>query len=316
MAPAARIVVTLHDFFAICPQEGQLLTTDGRLCNGPVLDACRRCFPGRGSTDLVLREIAVRGAFAGVDLLVSPSDFLRDRFVAAGWERERFRVVRNGIPAGPVAPQRPPPKGGRRDRFGFFGHVNRFKGPMVALDASTRLSKAEIPHELALHGGTAYQPDEFLKEFRAALDAAPDARHHGLYAAEELPARIASVDWVVMPSVWWENAPLVAMEAFRHRRPVICGGIGGMAESVRDGVDGLHFRAGDSASLAATMERAATEKGLWDRLVANIETPRFTEAAAAEHLALYRELLAGPRAAIPAPAELPPAQEPARVHGV
>jgi glycosyltransferase involved in cell wall biosynthesis len=299
VAPAAKIVVTLHDFFAICPQEGQLLTTDGRLCNGPSLDGCRRCFPGRGATDLVLRELAVRGAFAGVDLLVSPSEFLRGRFVAAGWDPTRFRVVRNGIAAGPPAPHRPLPARGRRDRFGFFGHINRFKGPMVAIDASSRLSRAGVAHEFALHGGTAYQPDEFLNDFRAALATAPDARHHGLYTADDLPARMEAVDWVVMPSVWWENAPLVAMEAFKHRRPVICGGIGGMAESVRDGVDGLHFRTGDAASLAATMERAAGEKGLWERLVANIRTPRFVPEAAEEHLQIYRGLLAPPAQAAP-----------------
>jgi glycosyltransferase involved in cell wall biosynthesis len=302
VAPAARILVTLHDFFALCPQEGQLLTTDGRLCTGPSLDACRRCFPGRGGTDLVLRDLAVRGAFSGVDLLISPSEFLRDRFVAAGWDRARFRVLRNGIAEAPPAPHRRIRPGGRRDRFGFFGHVNRFKGPMVALDASARLSQAGVAHELALHGGTAYQPDEFLSEFKAALSAAPGARHHGLYAAEDLPARMAAVDWVVMPSIWWENAPLVAMEAFRHRRPVICGGVGGMAEAVRDGVDGLHFAVGDAASLASAMERAAEEDGLWDALVAGIRPPRTTAAMAEEHLAVYRDLLAE---AVPAAPPLP-----------
>ena len=34
-------------------------------------------------------------------------------------------------------------------------------------------------------------------------------------------------------------------EAHAHGRPVICSNIGGMAEAVRDGVDGLHFPAGD-----------------------------------------------------------------------
>jgi glycosyltransferase involved in cell wall biosynthesis len=312
VAPRAKIIVTLHDFFALCPQEGQLLTTDGRLCSGPTLDACRRCFPGRGTTDLVLRELSVKGAFEGADLILSPSEFLKGRFVAAGWDEARFRVVRNGIPGGPPAPHRPLPPGGRRDRFGFFGHVNRFKGPMVALEASARLSRAGVPHELALHGGTAYQPDEFLTDFRAALDKAPAARHHGLYAADDLPQRMASVDWVVMPSVWWENAPLVAMEAFKHRRPVICGHAGGMAESVRDGVDGLHFPIGDAAALAAAMQRAAEEPGLWDRLVGNIATPRFIDDAAREHLALYEELLAAPAAPAATPEEPPATAAPRR----
>ena len=53
---------------------------------------------------------------------------------------------------------------------------------------------------------------------------------------------MSSVDWVVVPSIWWENSPLVIQEAFMHGRPVICSDIGGMAEKVNDGVDGLHFR--------------------------------------------------------------------------
>lgn len=289
VVPKAKIIVTLHDFFALCPQEGQLLTTDGRLCPGPSGDACRRCFPGRGSTDLVLREIAVRGAMAGVDLLLSPSAFLRDRFIAAGWDAGRIEVMRNGIAAGPVAAPRS--STGRRDRFGFFGHINRFKGSLVALGASAWLNRHGVEHDLALHGGTAFQADEFLGEFKAALDAAPDARHHGLYGAADMPARMAAVDWLVMPSIWWENAPLVVQEAFRHGRPVICGDVGGMAEAVRDEVDGLHFRVGDAVSLARVMRRAAEEPGLWDRLAAGIIRPHGMEDAATEHLALYRRLL-------------------------
>ncbi len=68
---------------------------------------------------------------------------------------------------------------------------------------------------------------------------------------------MAEVDWVIVPSIWWENSPLVIQEAFTYGRPVICSGIGGMAEKVTDGVNGLHFRVGDPRSLAETMRRAA-----------------------------------------------------------
>ena len=53
-----------------------------------------------------------------------------------------------------------------------------------------------------------------------------------------------SVDWVIMPSVWWENSPIVIQEAFFHGRPIISSNIGGMAEKITDDVDGLHFRVG------------------------------------------------------------------------
>jgi glycosyltransferase involved in cell wall biosynthesis len=172
-----------------------------------------------------------------------------------------------------------------------FGNINRFKGTLVALGASARLSREGVPHSLALHGGTAWQSDAFLAEFAAALAAAPEALHRGAYDAVDAGARMAGADWVVVPSVWWENAPLVVLEAFRHGRPVVCGDAGGMAEMVRDGVDGLHAPVGDPAGLAAVLRRAAEEPGLWDRLAAGIRPPPDMDDAARAHLDLYAEEL-------------------------
>ncbi|MBD0275007.1 MAG: glycosyltransferase, partial [Acetobacteraceae bacterium] len=87
------------------------------------------------------------------------------------------------------------------------------------------------------------------------------------------------------------NAPLVVLEAFRHGRPVVCGGAGGMAEMVRDGVDGLHAPIGDPAGLAAVLRRAAEEPGLWDRLAAGVRPPPDMDDAARAHLDLYADVL-------------------------
>ncbi len=81
-------------------------------------------------------------------------------------------------------------------------------------------------------------------------------------------------------------------EAFAQRRPVIARDMGGMAESVTKGIDGLTFRPGDATALADVMERALTEPKLWADLVAGIKPRRTLEDCADEHLALYRSLLA------------------------
>jgi glycosyltransferase involved in cell wall biosynthesis len=64
-----------------------------------------------------------------------------------------------------------------------------------------------------------------------------------------------------------------------------------MAEKVRDGVNGLHFKAGDIASLARTMQAAVETPGLWERLRGGIE-PVY---AMSDHVAalgeIYAELL-------------------------
>jgi glycosyltransferase involved in cell wall biosynthesis len=290
LAPQAALVVTLHDYFLLCPREGRLLTRDGRLCHGPTPDACRACMPDRGAGEIALRRAHLHGALRGVDALVAPSLFLRDRFREAGFDPA---LIRNGIAAEPAAPHRAAPDG-RRDRFALFGQLTRAKGTLVALGASALLSAQGVAHGVALHGPIPPRADDFA----AALAAAPDARHHGAYAPQHLPALMAATDWVLVPSTWWENAPLVILEAFRHRRPVICTGIGGMAELVADGVNGLHAPRDDPRGWAVTMARAIAEPGLHDRLAARIDAPRDTAALAAEYLVLYRALLAArPRAA-------------------
>lgn len=290
VAPRARLVFTAHDFFPICPQEGQLLTTEGRLCLGPSLDACQRCFPGRPGADFVMRDLQMRDVFHDFDRILVPSLFARDRYLAAGWPEAQLAFMPNGIADAPPAPHRAAPSG-RRDRFGFFGHINRFKGSLVLLNASRRLSEAGIGHQVTLHGGTAYQSESFLEEFHAALGAAPAARHIGPYTASELHRLMQQIDWVVVPSIWWENAPLVIMEAFRHRRPVICGGIGGMAEAVRDGVDGLHAPVNDPEGLARVMRRAVETEGLWEALAAGIQPPPTIAEVAERHLNFYQHAL-------------------------
>jgi glycosyltransferase involved in cell wall biosynthesis len=297
LAPQARMVFTAHDFFPLCAQEGQLLTTDGRLCPGPALDRCQRCFPGRTATDFQLRDLAVRDAFRAFDLILTPSAFARDRYISAGWAPERFAVVPNGLPEHPGGTAPAPyralvPGETRRDRFGFFGHINRYKGGLVLLQASHRLSEQGVAHRVSLHGGTAYQTDAFLEEVQAALAEAPAARMRGPYLPADQAALMAEVDWVVVPSVWWENAPLVVLEAFRHRRPVICGGVGGMAEMVRDGVDGLHAPVNDPAGLAQVLRAAIETEGLWERLVAGIRPPPTMSEVATLHMQHYRRATA------------------------
>jgi glycosyltransferase involved in cell wall biosynthesis len=286
--PNARIVMTLHDYYAMCPNDGQMVTQTGALCHAARPDACRSCFPERSLTDFKLRDLHVGRALDQIDHFIAPSRFLRDRFIASGLAADRISIVPNGFPSVEPAPSR---RSLRRDRFAFFGHINRFKGATVALEASAILSEQGVAHGLALHGGTDHQTEQTLARFAAARAKAPDARYRGGYRRADVPRLIADADWVVFPSEWWENAPLVINEAFQHWRPVICSAIGGALELVQDGVNGSHFPVGDAAALAATMQLAIEEPGLWQRLVDGITPPVGIEDSASRHLDLYRDVL-------------------------
>ncbi|HTK74233.1 MAG TPA: glycosyltransferase, partial [Gemmataceae bacterium] len=65
----------------------------------------------------------------------------------------------------------------------------------------------------------------------------------------------------------------VIHEAFQAGVPVICSDVGGMAELVSDGMDGLHFRAGDAADLRRVIRRCVSEPELLPRLGRGIRQP-------------------------------------------
>ena len=81
--PNARLIVTLHDYYAICASDGLMLTTPGQsLCNFASPDACRACFPKRRADQFVLRRLNLLLHFDLVDIFLAPSEFLRQRYIA------------------------------------------------------------------------------------------------------------------------------------------------------------------------------------------------------------------------------------------
>jgi glycosyltransferase involved in cell wall biosynthesis len=287
--PDAKIVMTLHDYYAICAHDGLMMRTKGReRCNQATPGRCNGCFPDISADRFLLRERFIKTAFAQVDRFIAPSRFIKDRLVAWGLSAESIEVVPNGRPEVAQAPHRFSADG-RRPVFGYFGNLNPWKGVPVLLKAVQRLASAGIEgFELRLHGAAPFQSEKFVGEVETLLgETEPHVRSIGSYQREDLPSLMTEVDWVVVPSIWWENAPLVIQEAFRHRRPVIASGIGGMAEAVRDGVDGLYVRPDDPVALASAMRRAIETPGLWETLVRGIETPPDMAETADRHLAVY-----------------------------
>ena len=290
LRPSAAIVVTLHDYHPICFNDGLMVRpTDGHLCTGASEDACHGCFPEIPPERFRLRQMHLLNALAAVDRFIAPTRFLLERFVDWGLERQRLELIANAVPL-PLAPAAAPDPSLCR-RFGFFGNIVPHKGVLVALEAARQLEASGAELEIVLNGGSYFPESRFRKAFEAALAAARglvvDA---GPYARDQLDARMAEVGWVIVPSVWWENAPLVILEAFRRGRPVICSGIGGMAELVQDGVDGLHVRPGDPHALAALLRRAAAAPDLWQQLRANLPEVPTIEDTVARHLRFYAAL--------------------------
>ncbi|WP_426128945.1 glycosyltransferase family 4 protein [Pararhizobium sp. PWRC1-1] len=295
--PDAAILVTFHEYLPICHNHGQMVKRpSGQLCETASPVACHGCFPDIPVSRFLKREQFTRGMLGLADAFVSPSRFLADRYTAWGIEKDKLCVIENGIAVEAAAPARalqgPNP---RRSRFAYFGQMTPFKGVDVLVDAVSRIPKelwGEDSSLMIFGGNLERQPIEFQERMNKLIaDAGPRVRFYGAYQNAEVPRLMRSVDWVVLPSVWWENSPVVIQEALLHCRPMISSDIGGMAEKVRDGKDGLHFRAGSSQDLADRIAEALSNNQIWDRLRASMRQPADHLGCAREHVKLYRGLL-------------------------
>jgi glycosyltransferase involved in cell wall biosynthesis len=269
--PEAAILYTLHEYLPICHRHGQMVRTNNdELCREATPRRCNGCFPDITPQEFHLREQFVKSHFEDVDLFIAPSRFLMDRYL--DWGIEPSRILHEDYGRHPVERVVETHRPGRRNRFGFFGQFSHYKGVTVLLRAMAMLSELEPDIRAWLHGTNLdIQPEDFQTEFAELMEKAGDSvTLAGRYEDHELPRLMEQIDWVVVPSRWWENSPLVIQEAFAHGRPVISSDIGGMAEKVLDGVNGLTFRAGDPLSLVKTMRTAVSDEGLWDKLRAGI----------------------------------------------
>jgi glycosyltransferase involved in cell wall biosynthesis len=288
--PHVPIVYTLHELLPICHRNGQMVREgSNELCTHASPARCHGCFPKIAPETFFLRERYAKSHLELVDLFIAPSHFLRQRYIEWGLPAEKIRFEDYGRHA--VAPIPDPPAGRPHNRLGFFGQFTRFKGVDVVLEAMKILTEEGEDVQLRMHGANLeYQPDAFQRQIEGLLDDTRDTvRFLGRYEHSQLGSLLAGIDWVIVPSIWWENSPLVIQEAFMYGRPVICSDIGGMAEKVRHGIDGLHFSVRDPHSLADAIRTATQTPGLWEELRANIRGAHPMD----EHLATMTEIYDG-----------------------
>jgi glycosyltransferase involved in cell wall biosynthesis len=300
LLPNVKLLFSLHDLWAICANGGLMVKTrTGQLCDRSSSAECFRCFPRRSPADFFVREQLFKLNFDLIDRFVVPSRFLKDRHVQWGLDPDRFVLLDYGFPRWPE------PKRSRRDpakpfMAAFIGQMHPHKGIDVFLRAGAeylqrKRANHSNPPELrfVIHGSMMDSlPPEFVNQIKSHLDSGREIIHYyGSYRREELPARLAGADCVVVPSTWWENSPCVIQEAFLAGIPVVCSNVGGMAEKVTDRINGLHFMVGDHFDLLSKLLELAASPSLYDRLLAGIP-PVFPDEAMAEVLQqVYDELL-------------------------
>ncbi len=325
----ARVVLTLHDFWYLCPR-GQRFTPWGHLCTEVEPWRCSPCiakkraryalnalghverFPDdehrwsrslrnplaalvRGAryvtanlhrrpilerTSFILRELNL------AELCLAPSRFLLEEYRRYGLD-SRCEFLENGVEVDWVG--RLAPREGPHDplRFGFLGSFLPSKGVDLLVEAFQEMPG---PSELHLHGTSLWDGGRMFDRLRER-NRNPRVFFHGPFVHEHLPEVLGDLDVLVVPSRWFENAPLTLDEAALSRIPVIAAGHGGMKEVVERRGNGLLFAPGDREDLLRTLLRFAGNPALWHSL----RTPKVPVCTIAEQVSAlerrYQELL-------------------------
>lgn len=324
------VVVTLNDYWLIC-HRGQLVDRDGRRCNGPEPDGCARCLSAaalatasafRAARWMRATQVPVAGAavslatrawdvltpadrtrhatiarlrhmqaaMADVTVFLAPSDTLAAHFSAFGISADRLLRCSQGIALTPFDNLHR--LHSSRLRLGFVGGLLPTKGADVLLDAIDQLPSGSVVVDLLGSDGAYHGEASFAESIKPRLGH-PSIRRLGVISHDRMPAVLADLDVLVVPSIWIENAPFIIREAFAAGVPVVASDLGGMAEMVRHNVDGVLFQAGNPDALGAALRRLVDEPGLVDRLRAAIIRPQSIEDDAAWLRTVYEKLQPG-----------------------
>ena len=321
------VAMTLNDYWLIC-HRGQLVDRDGRRCPGPFPNGCEGCLtpgilagahafragrflrslPVPGARELVrLAAQAIGGATSNdrlraatsarlrhmqaavrdVDMFLVPSRTLAEAFLPFGISPERLVRCNQGIPLQRNHSRQRGPSGVLR--VGFAGGFLPTKGLHVLLEAIDLLAPGSIVVDLLGSRASFHGEDGYATSIAGRLGH-PAIRRLGPVQHERMASIFADLDVLVVASTWIENAPFIIREAFAAGVPVVASHLGGMAEMVRHGIDGLLFPPGDAPALAAVLQRFIDDPNLRDALSAGIVRPQSIEDDAASLRTLYSRL--------------------------
>ncbi len=245
------VVMTLHDYKLICPSY-KCLNHNG---------VCDACINGNYLNAVVKRchknSVLASGIYAfeswfndlfgkyrnNISYLISPSRFLKDKVVQSGWDAEKIRYIPNCIDMDGFKPCYEP-----RDYLVYIGRLSMEKGIGTLIEAFLSLNTPRTRLFIVGEG-----PEKESLEQLSMKD--PRIVFTGYLAGTVLSEMTRLAKAVVIPSEWYENAPISLLEAFAYGKPVIGSCIGGIPEMIDDEENGFLFEPGNKDDLKETLDR-------------------------------------------------------------
>jgi len=321
----ARTVVTLHIPGVICAR-GTFMQFGKTPCSGDIArqpcTACRLQAQGvprvlgrvlarvprwvaEGLTASPLPHVAQRAFTAAqrdtdrrvwlseivttADRIVAPSTWLVDVLLRNGAPRSKVVLCRQGVDLAHVASTPAAPPIASAFKVGFVGRYDPVKGLHVLIDAAIRVP-ADLALEVHIWGAARTSAEQ---RYRQEMIRRANGNDRVIFHSEtdDLASVYRNIHVLAVPSEWLETGPLVVLEAQAAGLPIVGSNIGGIAERVTDGEDGILVPFGEVVAL----ERALTSLARDPARVAALRpkrAPRTVADVARETLQTYEALAA------------------------
>jgi glycosyltransferase involved in cell wall biosynthesis len=286
-AAGVPVVQTLHNYRLVCVNG--LLLRQGQACESCLGRSIawpgifHACYRGSRATSAVVAAMTATHRLLGtwsrkVSAFIALSDFAASRFRAAGLPSDRLEVIPNPV-SGPSAPGLGQAGGGAL----YVGRLSPEKGIRELL---AHWRGVGVPLRIVGDG-----PLE--AELRATAPA--HVRFEGRLPREGVAAAMAAADFLVFPSLCFENLPLTICEAMAQSLPVIAASGGAAGEMVEHGRSGYVLPIADGAGWQAAAEALYADGSLRASLAARSRNLYEVSYAPAEILgrrnALYGRLI-------------------------
>ncbi|MDR7588877.1 MAG: glycosyltransferase [Armatimonadota bacterium] len=241
------VVQTLHNYRLLCANA--IFFRDGHPCEDclgrlPWRGVVRGCYRGsRAASGMVAGAVTfhrVLGTWRLVDRFITLTEFMRQKFIRAGFPPAKLAVKPNFVYPDPGTGE------GKGGYALFVGRLSPEKGLGTLLRAWERLG-GKVPLKIVGDGPLA-------GDVRQAVEQVPGVEWLGRKAREEVYALMGDAAFLVFSSEWYEGFPLVVGEAFARGLPVVATALGSQGSIVHHGRTGLLFRPGDPEDLAAKVE--------------------------------------------------------------
>jgi glycosyltransferase involved in cell wall biosynthesis len=243
------VVMSLHDYKLVCPSYQ--MQRKGRPCEACLggqfhfclLHACHK--ENLSASAVYTAESCYNrwfGRYGWVDTLIAPSRFLLQVHRKGGLQE---RIVHLPNPANIPSSQTTLGSGRNLGYAVYLGRLSQEKGLMVLLEAAHGL---DFPVVIAGDGPLKHPLEEILR-----ITQPSPIRLAGRLEGRPLEGLLGNAAFLVLPSTWYENHPMCAIEAFSAGKAVVASRIGGIPELVQDGETGLLVEPGKPRELRAAM---------------------------------------------------------------